>query len=327
MNDIEQPGYMPRREHHFLQSGNVGEIDSGQSLLDLAAERGADFGVSYLDASYLSPATGCLVVPKVESGGHKGEPQNSFVVREDTNKPLGLHSYRYPRTDGYMPVFRTAEQLFPGTADSLTLFGEGEKVVFGQNIGDAVDLGGGDILKPMLYWTSSLNGQWATAVFNVMDRLFCQNQLVGATPIIKVRHTINHDQLLDMRSRILSEQVKRAETFARMALTLKDRQYTDDEFHSLTHELVPDPEEVEPSRTKMNNCLRKRGAMTNRWRNERDEWGPTRWAAYNAVQGAEQHRINARTRGHRYDPTRALQRAMEGKAVLAEEALKLLIAA
>ena len=67
MNDIEQPGYMPRSEHHFLQSGNVGEIDSGQSLLDLAAERGADFGVSYLDASYLSPATGCLVVPKVES--------------------------------------------------------------------------------------------------------------------------------------------------------------------------------------------------------------------------------------------------------------------
>ena len=322
---IEQPGYMARYEHHILSGGDLAE--TGKSLLDVARDAGADFDVSYADASYINPNSGAMVTPLVEKGRYRGNPQNVFVVRKDNGATVGLHGHKYPRTDGYKPVLRTAETLFPRSASSLTLFGKGEKVVFGQNIGRTVDLGGGDILRPMLYWTSSLNGQWATAVYSVMDRLFCQNQLIGATPIISVRHTINHDQMLDMRSQILGEQIQRAEVFAEMARVLKDQEYTDFQFRSLTHQLVPDPEEAEPVVHKVNNILRKRGAMALAWRDEIEEWGRNRWAAYNAVQGAEQHRILARGTGGRMNPDRSLERTINGGALLASRAMELLIAA
>ena len=322
---IERPGYMARYEHHILSGGDLAE--TGKSLLDVARDAGADFDVSYADASYVNPDSGTLVTPRVEKGRYQGNPQNVFVVRRDNGCTVGLHSHRYPRTDGYKPVLRVAETLFPRSASTLTLFGQGEKVVFGQNIGNAVDLGGGDILHPMLYWTSSLNGQWATAVYSVMNRLFCQNQLIGATPIISVRHTINHDQMLDMRAEILHEQIKRAEVFAEMARVLKDQQYTDMQFRALTYNLVPDPEEADPVTHKVNNILRKRGAMTLAWREEVDNWGRNRWAAYNAVQGAEQHRILARAAGGRLNPNRSLERTLNGGALLASRAMELLLAA
>ena len=321
---IEQPGYMARHEHHIL-SGDLAE--TGKSLLDVARDAGADFNVFYPDALYINPVTCTVVTPRVETGKHAGNPQNVFVVRSDNGATIGLHGHGYPRTDGYKPVLRVAEALFPKCASSLTLFGQGEKVVFGQNIGDPVDLGGGDILHPMLYWTSSLNGQWTTAVYNVMNRLFCQNQLIGMTPIISVRHTSNHDILLDMRVEILGEQVKRAEVFAEMARVLKDQQYTDMQFRALTFNLVPDPEEADPVTHKVNNILRKRGAMTLAWREEVDNWGRNRWAAYNAVQGAEQHRILARAAGGRLNPDRALERTLNGGALLASRAMELLLAA
>ena len=321
---IEQPGYMARHEHHIL-SGDLAE--TGKSLLDVARDAGADFNVFYPDALYINPVTRTVVTPRVETGKHAGNPQNVFVVRSDNGATIGLHGHGYPRTDGYKPVLRVAEALFPKCASSLTLFGQGEKVVFGQNIGNPVDLGGGDILHPMLYWTSSLNGQWTTAVYNVMNRLFCQNQLIGMTPIISVRHTSNHDILLDMRAEILGEQVKRAEVFAEMARVLKDQQYTDLQFRALTFNLVPDPEEADPVTHKVNNILRKRGAMTLAWREEVDNWGRNRWAAYNAVQGAEQHRILARAAGGRLNPDRALERTLNGGALLASRAMELLLAA
>jgi hypothetical protein len=321
---IEQPGHMDPYAHHILTGERT---ETGTSLLTLAEEKGADFDVSYLEASYLNPSSGCLTTPKVMKGKYEGDPLNVFVVRSDNGATIGLHSHQYPRTDGYKPVLRTAESLFPNTADSITLFGQGEKVVFSQNIGKSVDLGNGDVLKPMLYWTSSLNGKWATAVFNVMERLFCQNQLVSATPIIKVKHTTNHDHLLTLRAQILSEQVRRAEVFVDMARALKDQEFTNFQFLGLTHDLVPDPEEPDPATNKVNNCVRKRSAMNTAWRKERDEWGFNRWAAYNAIQGAEQHRILARVRNGRYDHSRSLERAMDGKAILADRALSLLLSA
>lgn len=319
---IEQPGYMDPHAHHILSGGDLAA--TGRSLLDVAREQGADFDVSYPDASYIEPDSGLLVTPRVETGRNTGAAQNVFIVRRDDGTHLGLHGHRYPRTDGYKPILRTAEALFPNSASSMTLFGRGEKLVFGQNIGKPVDLGGGDVLNPMLYWTSSLNGQWKTAVYDVMNRLFCQNQLIGQTPIIAVKHTTRHDQVLDMRAEILREQIERATVFAEMARVMKDQWYTDLQFHQLVHELVPEPEEEDVHIIKANRIARERGAMMTAWRNERDEWGFNRWSAYNAVQGAEQHRILARDRRGRIREERALERAIDGKADLAARAFDLL---
>jgi len=319
---IEQPGYMDPHEHHILSGGDL--ATTGRSLLDVARERGADFDVSYPEASYIQPDSGLLVTPQVERGRNQGSAQNVFIVRRDNGATIGLHGHRYPRTDGYKPILRTAEALFPNSASSMTVFGRGEKLVFGQNIGEPVDLGGGDVLNPMLYWTSSLNGQWKTAVYDVMNRLFCQNQLIAKQPIIAVKHTTRHDQLLDMRAEIHREQIERATVFAEMARMMKDQVYTDLMFHQLVHELVPDPEEDDPHTIKVDRIARERGALRAAWREERDEWGRNRWSAYNAVQGAEQHRILARDRRGRIREERALERAIDGKANLAARALDIL---
>ena len=319
---IEQPGYMDPHAHHILSGGDL--ATTGRSLLDVARDTGADFDVAYPEASYIQPVSGLLVTPQVETGKHIGTAQNVFVVRKDNGATIGLHGHKYPRTDGYKPILRTAEALFPNCASGMTLFGRGEKLVFSQDIGETVDLGGGDVLKPMLYWTSSLNGTWRTAVYDVMSRLFCQNQLIGQTPIIAVKHTARHDVLLDMRAGILREQIERAQVFAEMARVMKDQDYTDLQFRQLVDVLVPEPEEDEPHAIKLNRIARERGALMNAWRNERNEWGRNRWSAYNAVQGAEQHRILARDRRGRINEDRALERAIDGKANLAAEALILL---
>ena len=45
-----------------------------------------------------------------------------------------------------------------------------------------------------------------------------------------------------------------------------------------------------------------------------------------AVQGAEQHRINGRARGGLYNPMKAMEKAIDNKTPLAEQAMHLLTA-
>ena len=46
--------------------------------------------------------------------------------------------------------------------------------------------------------------------------------------------------------------------------------------------------------------------------------------AYNAIQGTEQHRINGRARGGSYDPMKAMEKAIDNKTPMAEQAMALL---
>ena len=70
---IEQPGYMARHEHHILSGGDL--AGTGKSLLDVARDAGADFDVSYPEASYINPGTGTMVIPRVEKGKYRGQPR------------------------------------------------------------------------------------------------------------------------------------------------------------------------------------------------------------------------------------------------------------
>ena len=284
----------------------------------------ATFPVEYKPAMYLGGEFDTPMVPRVDSGKNFGKPKHVFVVRTDPNTALGLHSSRYDkREDGYRTVIDTAESLFPTTTESCTVYGDGEKLLFTQKIGDDIDVGhSGDVLLPRLVWVSSLNGTWATSVFNMMSRPSCDNQLYGATPLWKAKRTTNHGDLVEIRAEILAKQVAEAERFAFRARIMNDITFTDREFRKIVDQLVP--VDFGASDRALRNVESKRGSMFYYWRKEVNAWGlegqfGNAWLAYNAIQGAEQHHFSKGS-------AHAKQQAVEGKTPYAKHAMDLLMA-
>jgi hypothetical protein len=325
---------------------NQRDEDSSNALA-VMEKAGALFNVYYPPAGHALGADpyGAGVVPLVGSGKHEGHPLYKWVVRADTNETLGLHSGSYAQTDSYKYVGEMAERLFPNSTESCTLFGKGERMALAQNIGEPIDLGDGDIIKPQVMWVSSYNGQWSTAVYHLTHRWFCMNQLAGASPIFSVKHTTNHNFTFEQRSNILLEAMEHAQVVARMARTLKDQAFTDAQFEHLVKQVVPLPKAfnddgdihaIAERRMKQN-----RDAMQLTWRTECVEFGTVRkhvaagseqvevfdgnrWLAYNAVQGAEQHNINARFNTSDVGKQRSMTKMISGGTPFASRALDLL---
>jgi hypothetical protein len=336
---------------------NQRDEDSSNALA-VMEKAGALFNVYYPPATYgpshHDSSASVSHAPLVESGKHEGSPLYKWVVREDTNEALGLHSGSYAQTDSYRYVGEMAERLFPNSTESCTVFGRGERMALAQNIGEPIDLGDGDIIKPQVMWVSSYNGQWSTAVYHLTHRWFCMNQLAGAAPIFSVKHTTNHNFTFEQRSNILLEAMEHAQTVARMARTLKDQAFTDSQFEHLIKQVVPLPKPFNDSgdihavaETRMK---KNRDAMQLVWRTECTQFGtvrkPTgqvetaltsmspskqveifdgnRWLAYNAVQGAEQHNINARFNTSDVGKQRSMTKMISGGTPFASRALDLL---
>jgi hypothetical protein len=119
--------------------------------------------------------------------------------------------------------------------------------------------------------------------------------------------------------------MERAETFKNMAKVMKDQAYTESEFKQLVQTIVPIDWD-EDSRRKTDRLVTERSNMYVTWESETEGWGSgNRWLAYNAVQGAEQHRINTRVRGQGRNASRSLAKAIEGKTPYAEKALAILL--
>jgi hypothetical protein len=309
--------------HNFLRKGS-GELHP-QDAHVVMEDAGALFEVAFPPSGYETPFSifpNETTYPRVDSGVNKGTPLHKYVIRTDTDQVLGLHSHKYAETDGYKFIADMAEELFPKTTTSCTVFGVGEKIAVTQELVSPIDLGEGDFIQPQICWITSYNGVWATAVYDLTHRLFCQNQLVGE-PLVKVKHTKNHDSLLEMRVRILEGSIARSEALANMARVLKDQEFTDQQFRDLLLQMMPSTGDM--TDRQQNNLSTKRQYCHTAWSRERQEFGAgNRWMAYNAVQGAEQHRINGRARGGLYDPMKAMEKAIDSKTPLAEQAMALL---
>ena len=297
-------------------------IERADSARQHMYDNGALFPVHYPAAQHHCLRRGDAHIPTIESGVYKHAPLYKFVVREDTGQVVGLHSGKYPEINGYQMLADMADMMFPMSTTSCTLWGAGERVAITQQLeGGSIDLGGGDKIQSHLVWISSLDGSWSTSVYDMQRRFFCQNQLVGR-PLLKVRHTKNHDDIFEMKATILKEAAQQALTWQGKALALKEQPMIDLEFFALVNLLVPIEEDM--SSRKENSVRRARGAMLGRWEQEKSEWGEGNgWLAWNAVQGAEQHTINA---GTRRDRTKSLQKAIEGKTPLANKAMSLILA-
>jgi len=303
--------------HNFLTKDKV-TAATAHAVMD---EAGALFDVAFPASGYEDFAGG-IRIPTVKGGVRSGTPLHKYVLRTDTMDVLGLHSNKYAETDGYRFIADMAEELFPEKTTSCTVFGVGEKIAVTQELISPIDLGEGDVIQPQICWITSYNGVWPTSVYDLTSRLFCQNQLVGR-PLIKVKHTRNHDSLLEMRVRILEGSIERAEALANMARILKDQEYTDVQFQQLTEQVLPIAADL--TERQRSNVWDRRSYCRAAWSRERKEFGAgNRWMAYNAVQGAEQHRINGRARGGSYDSVKAMEKAIDNKTPLAEQAMALL---
>ena len=283
-------------------------------------EAGALFPVHYPAAQHHCLRREDAHIPTFESGTYKNVPLYKFVVREDTGQVVGLHSGKYPEVDGYQMLADMADMMFPASTTSCTLWGAGERVAVTQQLSDSIDLGNGDKIQSHLVWISSLDGSWSTSVYDMQRRFFCQNQLVGR-PLIKVRHTKNHDDIFEMKATILKEAAQQALTWQGKAHALKQQPMIDSEFFELINQLVPIEDDM--STRKENSVRTARSSMLYRWEQEKKEWGDGNgWLAWNAVQGAEQHTVNA---GRNRDKAKSLQKALEGKTPLANKAMSLIL--
>ena len=284
-------------------------------------EAGALFPVHYPAAEHYCLRREDAHIPVIESGVYKGEPLYKFVVREDTGQVVGLHSGKYPEVDGYQMLADMADMMFPASTMSCTLWGAGERVAITQELSESIDLGGGDRIQSHLVWISSLDGSWSTSVYDMQRRFFCQNQLVGKA-LLKVRHTKNHDEIFEMKATIVKQAAEQALAWQGKALMLKEQPMIDSEFFELVTQLLPVEDDM--STRKENSINEARGSIRRRWFNEKEQWGEGNgWLAWNAIQGAEQHTVNA---GRRRDKAKSLQKALEGKTPLANKAMSLILA-
>jgi hypothetical protein len=339
---MENISYTERHEHPMLDTSNV-----GRNALAVMADADALFEVRYPPATWGADNDHH---PMVESGVNEGLPLYKWVVRSDTNEPLGLHSGTFAESGSYRYVGEMAEKMFPNSTLSCTLFGKGERMALTQNIGDVIDLGGGDQIQPSLMWISSFNGQWSTSVYDLIGRLFCANQLIGQVPLLSVKHTKHHDITFAQRTDVLSQAIEHAETIGRMAKMLKSQLFVDDQFTRLIRTIVPQPKYLKDAdgnltdrthATAEKRMIASRDAMRMAWYRECTEFGKVtaietvdaervetfdgnKWLAYNAVQGAEQHRINSQFMTTAKAREKSLVRAVDGRTPYAQRALNVL---
>jgi len=323
------------------------DVDS-RNALAVMENAGALFEVEYPAATFEGVNDGLRILthPTIESGKNQGLPLYKWVVRTDTNEPLGLHSGTFVQSGSYRQVGEMAEKMFPNSTTSCTVFGKGERMALTQEIGNPIDLGDGDVIQPSLMWISSFNAQWSTAVYDLVGRLFCANQLVGQTPLFAVKHTSNHDISFEQRTHVLTEAIKHAEYMASTARILKDQEFADRQFDELIKKVVPRPPfrrdkdgnlTQEHHATAEKRMIANRNAMRTHWMKECTEFGNVhgpdqehltfdgnKWLAYNAIQGAEQHKINAKFLSTTVAREKSLTKAVNGKTPYAERALVML---
>ena len=302
------------RDHNFLDKGGAGR----RPVQDVAREVGADFDIEYVPCGYVGD-DGYFVEPLYTKGPHIGQSRDRYILRADTEAVLGVHSGKYPDRDAYSHVFDTLEQLWPNSCEAISVFGDGERVVVEQVLDEPINLGGGDEIQPYLYTRMSLNGQWKTETIPVHRRLSCENMLGYVGQIIGVRATKNHDTLLTLRSATLDRAMAQQETLVQMARVFTDQAFTDEQFMSMMATLVPHPVPDAHERT-MTAWAHKRGAMLAQWKQEKDQWGASMWTAYNAAQGAEQHRISKNYKNTEAADQRSLTKALDGKTPIADAA-------
>jgi len=305
--------------HDFLTS----EVShTGRSAFDVARDVGADFNLHYATKGFVHPISNDFVAPKYKNGKHRDKVTGKYILRADTYEPLGDVSGKYPVRDGYKHIFRTMETLFPTTTTDMTLFGNGERLIMTQQIGEPVDLMDGDTILPCVMTRMSLNSTWSTGIFPIGQRPSCANVLDIDHSVISVKATKNHDVMLTLRAQVLEASKLQANALATFARRASLSGVSDGWFMRMLDEIIPTVDEDAPTRT-ANLVDAKRAAVLKAWHDEKERFNTSSgngWLAWNAFQGAEQHRINQGFKAGNAAEEKSLKKLAEGKTPIADAA-------
>ena len=288
---------------------------------------GADFDVSYMPAGFIRQSNAWsapeFYTPVYETGEYQGEPKQMYIVRDDTNEVVGLHSSKYPKREAYAHNFDVLEQAFPNTCESVKVWDNGGVALVTQKLGEPVELPMGDTVVQYVYTMMSLNGTKRTASIPKAQRISCSNQLGIHLAIISSKATRNHDARISFQAEVFDKSEVQLNNLVQQAHTLTRHSLTDKEFSDMVHKLVPEPDKDASTRA-INTYKKTLGSMHQAWKMEVSEYGDRNlWVAYNAVQGAEQHRVNANfkwedDKGYDAGQRKSIFRALEGETPLAD---------
>ena len=311
-----------------------GDDDTPTASVMLKAQQvGADFNVTYLPAGFLKQAVSWqepeFTVPVYDSGEYEGQPKQMYIVRDDTNEVVGQHSSKYPKRDADDHNFEVLENAFPNTCENVQIWDNGGLCLVTQSIGEAVELPIGDEVIQYVYSVMSLNGTKRTMTIPKASRVSCTNALGLTLAIISSKATRNHDARISFQAEVFEKSEIQLDALVRMAKVFTSKNFTDQEFSRLVDNLLEVPDKDASTRS-VNTYQRTRNSMFTTWRKECQEFGDQNmWLAYNAVQGAEQHRVNANfksedDKGYEAGQKKSIFNALEGGTPLADSCEKYL---
>jgi hypothetical protein len=288
-----------------------------------AAQVGADFTVTYQDGGYWDDIAGSFIVPRYDIGEYKGEPKVRYIINDETSEVVGNHSGRYPVRDGYTHNFEVLEQAFPNSCVSVDMFDGGKRVLVTQDLSERVQLPMGDEVARYVYSVASLDGTKRSYSVPKALRISCENQLGLHLAIFSAKATRNHDQNLWLQAEVFAQGDRQMEELLTMAGSFTSQSITDFEFERLVKSILPRPLESDSTKAK-NKWEKTRVAIDANWKKEASLYGDKNlWVAYNAVQGAEQHKVNMEFRtksdkGYERGREKSFMRSMEGKTPIAD---------
>jgi hypothetical protein len=271
----------------MLSRDDMLPVGTHSSAVDMALDAGANF----------VPVKHPLVHPSGHTPENRGTPTAYSVWNESVDPPALLNpavSHGYPATP-YMQTIDMVEAAFPNSCTGLAMIEQGKVLVVTLELTGAVDLGGGDIIKPCLMVTDSQDGSRSTQIHSFMYRAACENAQSYDSKLFSARHTKNHSMIIASWATYISRAQDSWDTFLgrakqMRAITFESRSQA----KNFLFRVIPMPER-DPKDTwrgyasKFTRWENKVDAIMKRYDYESDEFGHNAWCMVQSIQGWEYH--------------------------------------
>lgn len=277
-----------------------------QSVWELAQREQVDFKIESVPMGVETESQGFFVPTK------KGNPMRNLHYRTDTMTALVDHPGTYTlREDGYGPIFDEMDKMFGDSCTMVRSLDNGLRLYMLFQPEEAIDFGGGTMI-PTVGLSASLDSSIATSMHAFAFDPWCTNAFTSRSAVMRTKATSNHDVFLRRRMEILAETVNQTKALARIARIASDQEFTERQFHELVRSLPTvekrrwaaqdkwDPvkgETVPAHGTSIKNYEFIWDSINDSWDMDKSRFGDTKWTAFSAIQGAEQHHLNGGVNG------------------------------
>lgn len=239
--------------------------------------------------------------PVVHPSGHvPGSPQHptAFTVwNENVDPPALLNpavSAGFACTP-YMQTIESIEQLFPNSCTGMLMIEHGKVLMMTIHLTGAVDLGGGDVIKPHLTIVDSQDGSRSTQVHASVGRVACENQFSYASRLFSQRHSKNHSLILAGWFNYVARAKEDWDDYVRRCYAMKNIRFAHfQEAFRMLMRIMPEPQRSEKQseqgyRSRMTRWNKAVDAIWHRYKVEAELFGHSAWVLVQAIQYYEYH--------------------------------------